>query len=160
MTDSAVVRFWAKVEKSPACWVWIGSKNNFGYGHFRVDGRHQYAHRVSLAIHGVVIPKGAHVDHLCRNPSCVRPDHLEPVACAENARRGLRAKLKKAEVVEIWKLINSGEKSEDIARRFGVSAANIANIRTGRVWAKDMPDIARAPPQDWRQRRGARTKRS
>jgi len=33
------------------------------------------------------IPDGLHLDHLCANPPCVRPDHLEPVTQAENNRR-------------------------------------------------------------------------
>src|SRR5690554_7618442 len=35
------------------------------------------------------IPEGLHLDHLCRNRACVRPDHLEPVTNKENVHRGL-----------------------------------------------------------------------
>lgn len=28
------------------------------------------------------------MDHLCRRPSCVNPEHLEPVTRSENLRRG------------------------------------------------------------------------
>lgn len=34
------------------------------------------------------IPKGLELDHLCRNPLCCNPAHLEPVTHAENVRRG------------------------------------------------------------------------
>lgn len=34
------------------------------------------------------IPEGLVLDHLCRNTSCVNPDHLEPVTYGENFRRG------------------------------------------------------------------------
>lgn len=35
------------------------------------------------------IPPGLDLDHLCRTPNCVNPDHLEPVAHIVNVRRGL-----------------------------------------------------------------------
>ncbi|WP_369010576.1 HNH endonuclease signature motif containing protein, partial [Bacillus cereus] len=33
------------------------------------------------------IPEGMELDHLCRNPPCVNPDHLDPVTHEENMRR-------------------------------------------------------------------------
>jgi hypothetical protein len=46
-----------------------------------------YAHRVVFEMYGGVIPDGYELDHLCFNPSCVNPAHLEPVTKAENMRR-------------------------------------------------------------------------
>ncbi len=70
------------------CWLWRGSLNNKGYGWFRWNGRTQLAHRASFILHGGVIPEGMELDHLCRTPHCVRPDHLEPVSHRENMHRG------------------------------------------------------------------------
>lgn len=36
------------------------------------------------------IPAGLELDHLCLNPICVNPAHLEPVTKAENLRRQIR----------------------------------------------------------------------
>lgn len=70
------------------CWEWLGAKTAGGYGLINVNGRHTTAQRAAYeAVHG---PQPAHlvIDHLCRNRSCVRVDHLEAVTSAENMRRG------------------------------------------------------------------------
>jgi hypothetical protein len=83
-------KFWVRVDKSGECWIWLGAKRPTGYGVVYVpDGQTTTsAHRVAYVLSGGVIPDGLHVDHLCRNPSCVNPDHLEPVTPRENVHRG------------------------------------------------------------------------
>ena len=87
-------RFWSKVVKTDSCWVWIGARNHLGYGHIHVSksvGR-RGAHRVSYEMLVGPIPAWAtDMDHLCRNPPCVNPAHLEPVTHAENLRRAPRS---------------------------------------------------------------------
>lgn len=80
-------RFWQRVEKTDGCWLWRGGLRN-GYGVLSIDGRKEYAHRISFAIHRGSVPTGLDLDHLCRTPKCVNPDHLEAVTHAENIRRG------------------------------------------------------------------------
>jgi hypothetical protein len=81
-------RFWEKVEPSvDCCWEWLGARNPSGHGRFWVNGKNTPAHRFAYELAYGLIPDGAHLDHLCRNPSCVRPDHLEPVSLWENLRR-------------------------------------------------------------------------
>lgn len=84
------IRFWPKVVAGPnGCWIWTGSKTDEGYGRFNVGGRNSTvgAHRWAWRqVHGE-IPDGLELDHLCRTPSCVRPDHLEPVTRQENCQR-------------------------------------------------------------------------
>lgn len=84
-------RFWEKVSPEPntGCWLWIGATNGCGYGRLAIGRSDRvYAHRLSYERHVGVIPAGMQIDHLCRNPLCVNPRHLEPVSNRENTRRG------------------------------------------------------------------------
>jgi len=81
-------RFWAKVQKTDDCWLWQASTVPLGYGQFYRDGRPIGAHRVSYELANGPVSHGFELDHLCRNPPCVRPDHLEAVTHRENLLRG------------------------------------------------------------------------
>lgn len=81
--------FWSKVDKTDTCWNWKGTKNPDGYGLFRVDKIKVGSHRFSYELHKGKISKGFVIDHLCRNRSCVNPDHLEVVSNKENILRGI-----------------------------------------------------------------------
>lgn len=91
----ALDRFAEKVALADSgCIEWLGGLNGVGYGQFYV-GRTSleqtgktYAHRWSYEYHVGPIPEGLHIDHLCRNPLCVNPEHLEPVTPRENMLRG------------------------------------------------------------------------
>jgi len=90
-------RFWPKVERWDPdwCWQWTASRHPLGYGRMGLggkDGGMAYAHRVSYELHFGPIPNGLELDHLCRNPGCVNPKHLEPVSHRENLLRGSRAR--------------------------------------------------------------------
>lgn len=82
-------RFWSKVDKSAlgGCWSWIGCKARGGYGMFRL-GKMVLAHRIAYEAYIGDIPQGLEIDHLCRNRSCVNPEHLELVTHQENTLRG------------------------------------------------------------------------
>lgn len=83
-------RFWAKVRSAEdvnLCWEWTGSKLK-GYGQIRVACRTRYAHRWAYERFVGPIPDGLELDHLCRNPGCVNPAHLEPVTHRVNMLRG------------------------------------------------------------------------
>ncbi len=71
-----------------SCWEWGGGKAGLGYGVFWYGTRQGYAHRFSYEHFRGPIPSGLHIYHLCRNPGCVNPDHLDVVTNRENALRG------------------------------------------------------------------------
>lgn len=87
--------FWRRVlVVGEGCWLWDGPINNNGYGVAGVKREPGIpatsigAHRLAYELLVGPIPDGLHLDHLCRNRACVRPDHLEPVTQLENMRRG------------------------------------------------------------------------
>lgn len=96
LTEKESRRFWDKVNKDGPlsdlvegkCWVWTACKNEDGYGQFKLRYKMIYAHRLSYTINKLSISNDLVIDHLCRNRSCVNPDHLEPVTRQENIIRG------------------------------------------------------------------------
>jgi len=65
------------------CWIWQGAKRPSGYGVIGVhqDGKHtvKSTHRVAYELAVGPIPEGLHIDHICSNKACVRPEHLRAV---------------------------------------------------------------------------------
>lgn len=89
---TASERFWARVDRTGDCWLWMGSKNKHGYGTFVAEPPKRIgAHRFAYEEERGPIPVGMEIDHLCGNPSCVRPAHLEVVTHEENMRRRWRS---------------------------------------------------------------------
>lgn len=86
--DIAVNRFMTKVQRRGACLIWIGAKTDKGYGRFRdANGGTVQPHLFFWRHINGPVPAGLELDHLCKNPACCWPDHLEPVTHHENLRR-------------------------------------------------------------------------
>jgi len=83
-------RFMARVDKTETCWLWRGAADGLGYGRIIVNRRIVLTHRYSYEAHTGPIPDSLVLDHLCRNPQCVNPAHLEAVTQRENMRRGMK----------------------------------------------------------------------
>lgn len=84
-------RLFARLVEDPStgCLNWTGSTGAKGYGRIGVTRESRLlVHRVAFELAKGPIPAGMVIDHLCRNPPCCNPDHLEAVTTAENTRRG------------------------------------------------------------------------
>jgi hypothetical protein len=84
-------------EPNSGCWIWLGTTVGstptklygrvFWYNKKKKRSELRVAHAVFYEQYVGKIPKGKNLDHLCRNPACVNPDHLEPVTHIINCRR-------------------------------------------------------------------------
>jgi len=94
MARSPIERFVIKfrIDEQSGCWLWtdyVDPQN--GYGRFRMKVT-TLAHRAAWELLRGPIPKGAYIDHRCRQKSCVNPEHLEPVTPQMNSDRGPAAR--------------------------------------------------------------------
>jgi hypothetical protein len=96
-----IARFWSKVDvrqSKKECWEWRGKLGREGYGFFNwgkyPDTHSGKSHRVAYAIFYGQIEAGLVVDHLCRNPACCNPFHLEAVTHGVNIKRGYESRAK------------------------------------------------------------------
>lgn len=90
-------RFHNKYKVIDGCWIWQGSLLNSGYGLFTDEnGKAITAHRWAYKYFKGNIPAGYVVDHICRNPACVYPKHLQAITQSDNIKRSLLVKARSA----------------------------------------------------------------
>lgn len=76
-----------KIDPVSGCWNWIGGSTNDGYGVLGRGAPTYLAHRLSHTLWVGPIPPGYEIDHLCRNPPCINPKHIEAVTPRVNKMR-------------------------------------------------------------------------
>jgi hypothetical protein len=139
-TPAFAARFWSRVDKSGACWLWTLSRHDFGYGQVVVKRRPRGAHRVAWELMNGPIPEGMSVLHRCDNPPCCNPAHLFLGTDADNAfdkvRKGRAPiKLTPAQVLEIRaKHAAGGTNYCALAREYGVTDPMVRLIVLRKAW--------------------------
>ena len=73
-----------QADSATECWNWQRAKNRKGYGKLRWQGRQIEAHRFAYLFFNGPIAPGLIVHHVCHNPSCCNPKHLELVTPVEH----------------------------------------------------------------------------
>lgn len=138
ISQSDLLRFCIKFFiGSDGCWHWTGSKDPEGYGYLRYGIKCVRASRFSYSAFKGPIPSGFTIDHLCRNSSCVNPDHLEAVTQHVNNHRAAAWLPRKNRThcvhghefdKENTKITKSGKRRCRACDRFQVKAARIASL--------------------------------
>ena len=163
-TPAQVERFWASVDTGDAddCWEWqrvVGKQRYNKYGRFdtplpRKNGKQRSnewrAHRVAYYLASGMDPGDKIVCHLCNNPSCCNPAHLELGTDKSNAvyrelsghggRRGpgknnlppkpriYQPRFTPTQVDMIRELVASGLTQTAVARRYGINQSVIWKV--------------------------------
>jgi hypothetical protein len=155
---SVSARFWSKVEIAGPddCWPWTGSTQHSGHGKFQASREGEpkllvMAHRWAYEFAHGPIPNGMVVRHRCDNPHCVNPAHLEVGTQLDNIAdmhaRGRayipdpprllgesnpQSKLTDEEVSRLRSEASAGARQVNLARRFGISKAQVCRIVSGK----------------------------
>lgn len=69
--------FEKRVCRTTCCWLWLGKRDEHGYGKERIDRHWISAHRFSWSMyHQQHVPAGMVICHRCDVRPCANPDHL------------------------------------------------------------------------------------
>ena len=146
------IRFWALVDRSGDCWLWLGGRTSAGYGLTAgsLTDRREYAHRIAYNLAHGAFPPDKLVLHRCDNPACFNPEHLflgtqldNLADCeAKGRRRGPqgiahpRARLSDSIVADIRRLRRNGFTGNEIKRALNLDVCQqqITAIARGESW--------------------------
>ena len=129
----------SRVVRNPGlgeCWEWSKYRNDSGYGQVGYKGNMHLVHRL---VAGLVIGdvSGKCAMHMCDNPPCINPQHLEIGTSKQNSLdyrvRKRVCTIQDAEVIEIREAIAAGETISSVVARTGRSKSFIHSISIGLI---------------------------
>lgn len=82
------------------CWEWR-RKLSAGYPVVRIAGKTLAVHRLVLEAKHEAPLGSQHAHHICANPACVNPEHLQPVTHRENVAEMLARKSYVSRIAEL-----------------------------------------------------------
>ena len=133
-------------DEKTGCHIFNGPVNDNGYGRFQFRGQKIYAHRKSYELAKGEIPVGYVIRHMCHNPLCCNPFHLEIGTQTENCNdtfvanrqaKGTKipqSKLNETKVLEIRKLYAEGMKQKKLAKMYGIDRSQISRVVNRKDW--------------------------
>lgn len=141
-------RVYGQIQKDGDCTLFVGCRDDCGYGRINRDGKLVRLHRAVWERDHGSIPRGSVVMHSCDRPACIEPSHLRLGTQRENIkdmdRKGRRvslvgseqrcAKLTESDVPKIRRALEWGDTCAAIARIFGVTEGMIRHIKKRRAW--------------------------
>lgn len=117
------------------CFIWQGAFVK-GYPETWHNGRPAYAHRVAYeAAHGPLGELTVH--HLCGQPDCVNPAHLQALSREDHNGGEGHGKLCRDDAEAIRARVADGETQKAIATEYGVSRALVSLIVRGQRWPSE-----------------------
>lgn len=104
------------------CWNWTRQSKS-GYPYVTWSGRTYQVHRLSLEakLEQSLGKQAAH--HVCANPICVNPDHLQPVTAAQNTAEMLARTYMVGRIEELERELARLDPSNPLLDEVGVSLA-------------------------------------
>lgn len=152
-------RFWAQVEKSESCWLFLGVPSA-QYGIFRLSGKNMIAHRVAKLWRLGLTSSPLFALHRCANKRCVRPAHIYLGTTSQNVKDAHRdgalsslrgensnfAKTDEATVKKIWEMYHSTDMSASkVAKANNVPLPLVHVIVDGKTWTHVIHKISKLP---------------
>lgn len=137
------------------CLLWMGPSTEKGYGRFKVNGVHVFAHRYAWTVHNGRIPHGMLVCHKCDTPSCVNHKHLflgtyrdnsddkvdksrqsrgEHHSKAFQRAKGDRNGSSKLKICQIVAIRNDQRTQRQISAEYGISQMAVWQIKNRKTW--------------------------
>lgn len=138
------------VDPNTGCWNWNRSRRakNSPYAQGHMWGKTWNMHKLSYILWKGSVPDGMVVRHICNNPICCNPEHLQigtqmdnvlDCMMADRHCKGTRngnAKLSERQVLEIaFKYYANIANMSQLGSDYGISRVAVRYIINGKLWS-------------------------